>query len=56
MSSTTIGIICLVVGVLAFGVGLIRPRPGMKQSLRWRSLIGGLVLVVLGVLLVIGVI
>ncbi len=56
MSSTTIGIICLVVGVFAFGVGLIPPRPGMKQSLRWRSLIGGVVVLVIGILLVTGVI
>ena len=56
MSPSTIGIICLVVGAFAFGVGLLRPRAGMRNILRWRSLIGGLVAIVLGILLMTGVI
>lgn len=56
MQPSTIGIICLVVGVFAFGIGLLRPRTGMKAILRWRSLIGGIVAIVLGILLLTGVI
>jgi hypothetical protein len=55
MTMTIAGIICIVVGVFAFGIGLVR-NPTASTWRRWRLLIGGPVAVTIGVLLLTGVI
>lgn len=52
---TAAGIVCIVAGVLAFGIGLIK-NPGAKSWHRWRLLIGGPAAVVIGILALTGVI
>ena len=52
---TAAGIVCIVAGALAFGIGLIR-NPAAKRWHRWRLLIGGPVAVVIGILVLTGVI
>ena len=52
---TAAGIICIVVGVLAFGIGLIR-NPTKRRWFRLRLLIGGPVVVVIGILVLTGII
>jgi hypothetical protein len=52
---TAVGIICIVAGVFAFGIGLIR-NPSAKRWYRLRLLIGGPVVVVIGILVLTGVI
>ena len=55
MSMTVIGIICIAVGVFAFGIGLLK-HPTASTWRRWRLLIGGPVAIVIGILLLTGVI
>ncbi len=52
---TAAGIICIAVGVFAFGMGLLR-HPTASSWRRWRLLIGGPVAVVIGILVLTGVI
>ena len=52
---TAAGIVCIVAGMLAFGIGLVR-NPAAKRWHRWRLLIGGPVAVLIGILVLIGVI
>lgn len=52
---TAAGIICIVAGMLAFGIGLLR-NPTGRRWFRWRLLIGGPVAVVIGILVLTGVI
>lgn len=52
---TVAGIICIVAGILAFGIGLIR-NPTSRRWYRLRLLIGGPVAVVIGILVLTGVI
>ena len=52
---TTAGIICIVVGILAFAIGLLKPNL-RSRWFRWRLLIGGPVAVVIGILILTGVI
>lgn len=52
---TTAGIICIVAGVFAFFVGLLK-NPVRSRLFRWRLLIGGPIAVVVGILVLTGVI
>jgi uncharacterized membrane protein HdeD (DUF308 family) len=52
---TAAGIACIVVGVLAFGLGLVR-NPAAKRWHRWRLLIGGPIAIAIGILVLTGVI
>lgn len=52
---TAAGIVCIVAGVLAFGIGLIG-NPTKRRWYRWRLLIGGPAAVVIGILILTGVI
>ena len=52
---TAAGIVCIVAGVLAFGIGLIK-NPTNRRWFRLRLLIGGPVAVVIGILVLTGVI
>ena len=52
---TAAGIVCIVAGVLAFGIGLIK-NPTGRRWFRLRLLIGGPVAVVIGILVLTGVI
>jgi len=52
---TAAGIACIVAGVLAFGIGLIK-YPTNRRWFRLRLLIGGPVAVVIGILVLTGVI
>ena len=52
---TAAGIICIVAGVFAFGMGLLRNTTASNWR-RWRLLIGGPVAVVIGILVLTGVI
>jgi hypothetical protein len=56
MSSTTIGILLICVGSIAFMVGLVKPGKGVSPWKRWRILIGGPAVIALGVLMLTGVI
>jgi len=49
------GIICIVAGLFAFGMGLLR-HPTASTWRRWRMLIGGPVAVVIGILVLTGII
>jgi hypothetical protein len=55
MNMTVAGIICIEVGVFAFGIGLLR-NPTSRPWYRLRLLIGGPLAVVIGILLLTGVI
>ena len=55
MTATVAGIICIVAGVFAFGLGLLR-NPTGRPWFRWRMLIGGPIGVIIGILLLTGVI
>ena len=52
---TAVGIICIVAGIIAFGIGLIR-NPTGRRWFRLRLLVGGPVAVVIGILVLTGVI
>ena len=55
MTATVAGIICIVAGVFALGLGLLR-NPTGRPWFRWRMLIGGPIGVIIGILLLTGVI
>jgi hypothetical protein len=52
---TTAGITCIIAGVFAFIVGLLR-NPMRSMWFRWRLLIGGPIAVLIGILVLTGVI
>lgn len=52
---TAAGIICIVAGLLALGIGLLKNNL-RSRWFRWRLLIGGPVAVVIGILVLTGVI
>jgi hypothetical protein len=55
MSMTTAGIVCIVAGVFALGLGLFK-NPTSRPWFRLRMLIGGPIAVIIGILLLTGVI
>jgi hypothetical protein len=55
MTATVAGIVCIAAGVFAFGLGLLR-NPTGRSWFRWRMLIGGPIVIVIGILLLTGVI